>query len=85
MHTNKKRVGYSGVSPLVAAVTGAVVGAGVAVAGAVALSNKKNQAKIKDVIKDVKSKVDSTKIEVMDKTKKLSDIAKNTVKDVKNI
>jgi uncharacterized membrane-anchored protein YhcB (DUF1043 family) len=84
MHTNKKRVGYS-VSPLIAAVTGAVVGAGVAVAGAVAMTNKHNQDKVKGVIKDVKTKVDDTKTDVRDKTKKLGDIAKNTVKDLKNI
>jgi len=74
MRTNKKRVGYSGVSPLIVAVTGAVVGAGVAVAGAVAMTNKHNQDKVKEVVGEVK-----------DKSKKLGDIAKNTVKDVKNI
>jgi len=95
MHTNKKRVGYS-VNPLVAAVTGVVVGAGMAVAGAVAMSDKKNQATVKNVVKDIKIKADgyvkdvqdkvqNKKSEVEDKAKKLENIAKNTVKDVKKI
>ena len=91
MHTNKKRTGYS-VNPLVAAVTGAVVGAGMAVAGAVAMSDKNNQATVKAVVKDIKNKVndvknnvEAKKNEAEMKAQKIGDIAKNTVKDVKNV
>ncbi len=76
MHTNKKRVGY--LSPIIAAAAGAVV-------GAVVMSNKKNQDKVKNVVADIKKKVEAKKFETEIKAQKLSNIAKDTVEDVKNI
>lgn len=68
-----------------AAVAGAVVGAGVVLAGAVALADKKNMSRVNNFLDKTKDMIGDKKSEVEVKAKKLSKIAKNTKREVKNI
>lgn len=81
---NVKTQSDNSVNPIVAAVAGAVV-AGAAVASAFVLSNKDNQEKIKTAASDIKTNIKDKNDQVMGKAKKLGEITKNAVNDVKNI
>lgn len=81
---NIKTQNDTSVNPVVAAVAGAVV-AGAAVASAFVLSNKDNQEKIKTAATDIKTNIKNRNDQAMDKAKKLGEITKNAVNDVKNI
>lgn len=70
--------------PVISAMVGAVVG-GVAVAGALAVANKGNQEKVKHAVADVATNIKDKKAIIDTKIEKLDTIAKDTVKDIKNI
>ncbi|MFA5894232.1 MAG: hypothetical protein WC851_00475 [Candidatus Shapirobacteria bacterium] len=81
---NIKTQNDTSVNPVIAAVAGAVV-AGAAVASAFVLSNKDNQEKIKAAASNIKTNIQDKNAQVMGKAKKLGEITKNAVNDVKNI
>lgn len=80
----KSQVSGNVINPVMAAVAGAVV-AGVAVATTMIMSDKNNQAKVKKVVSNVKDNLNNKKASIVNKARKLENITKNTVSEVKNI